>query len=474
MSYRGGGRSGGRGRGRSGGRGAPRGGGRGGPPYGGGGGRFGADSEGPAHGPKPHLQLCRDFTSKGSCSRGASCHFKHVIQMHKTLVNSDPDDSRSASSTGNYDNRYGSQSYNSQKKLHPTSDVALWNDPSSSLKIFTASHDGHWRLYNTANGFNKEVQHNMGGKVNTIMVESNFLFCGFEGTSVKVPGVTVGMIFAWNLGTPGDPPIELHMHETAPYAHASGVTCFITKGDMCVSGGHDSAIRMWKYDAAGNSGKGGFKLVKTLFGHAGEITGLLIVGTMLWSCSTDMTIRLWDSAADWECKYLITQNTPGDAGAPPVGSPQAQQQQNGQQNTATGIGHTDAITGLLHFESAQGNFVLSSSLDGSVKVWDSTNGNCLSTTDYGVGVISMALTADTANNALLIAGTVYGKIVFRSLLQTANTPPMCYLCHIEYRNTQCGHEGPVKSVVAGPSNTFYTAGDDGNVVVFQITGDFGL
>ena len=469
MSYRGGGRSGGRGRGRNTGRGAPRGGGRNG---GGGGGRFGndrfgADSE--SHGPKPHIQLCTYYTSNKGCQRGDSCHYKHVIQVHKTIVNSDPDDSTSTATGGsNYQDRYASQSYGSQNKLHPTSDVALWNDPSGPLKIFTSSHDGHWRLYNTANGFNKEVQHNMGGKVNTIMVESNFLFCGFEGTSVKVPGVTVGMIFAWNLGTPGDPPIELHMHETAPYAHASGVTCFITKGDMCVSGGHDSAIRMWKYDATGNGGKGGFKLVKTIFGHAGEITGLLIVGTMLWSCSTDMTIRLWDSAADWECKYLITQNTPGDT--PPVASPQ--QQQNGQQST--GIGHTDAITGLLHFESAQGNFVLSSSLDGSVKVWDSTNGNCLSTTDYGGGVISMALAADTNNNALLIAGTVSGKIVFRSLLQTANTPPMCFLFQIDYRNTQCGHEGPVKSVLAGPSNTLYTAGDDGNVVVFQITGDFGL
>eukprot|EP00979_Chaetoceros_neogracilis_P012574 scaffold3357_cov268-Chaetoceros_neogracile.AAC.15 len=450
MSYRGGGR-GGRGRGRGRGRGpSARGGGRG--SYGRG---FGDDTE-PHHGPKPHLQLCRDFVSKGTCSRGANCHFKHVIQMHKTIVNSNPDDS----SGNTYDKGYGSQ-----KKLHPTSDIALWNEPTGVLKIFSASYDGNWRMYNTADGFKKEVEHSMGGKVNKIMVESNFLFCGFEGTSVKIPGVTVGMIFAWNLGAPGEPPIELHMHEFAPYAHARGVTSFITKGDMCVSGGHDSAIRMWKYDAAVNGGKGGFKLIKTILGHAGEITGLLIVGTMLWSCSTDMTIRLWDSTSDWECKYLITQNTGSTA---PVGSPQP----NGQQNS--GAGHTDVITGLLHFESGQGNYVISSSLDGSVKIWNSTNGECLSTTDYGASIISMALTADTKNNALLIAGTAYGKIVIRSLLQTASTPPMCYLCHIEYRNTQCGHEGPVKSVVAGPSNTFYTAGDDGNVVVFQITGDFGL
>lgn len=421
--------------------------------------------------PKPHVQLCSYYTSQGHCERGDGCNFQHVIKMHKTIVNSDPDPSTaggsSSSHRSSYDHRggYASQTVN----MFPTSDIALWNDPAAAgaLKIFTASHDGHWRLYNTATGFSKEVQHNMGGKVNTILVESNFLFCGFEGTSVKLPGVKVGMIFAWNLGNPGEPPIELHMHETAPYAHASGVTCFITEGDMCVSGGHDCSIRVWKYDTTVNAGKGGFKLMQTLCGHAGEITGLVIVGTMLWSCSTDMTIRLWDSAANWECKYVITQTTQGNAATPVALPPNGQQQ-------GVGVGHADAITGLLHFESPAGNFVLSSSLDGNVKVWNSVNGECLSTTNYGVGVISMALTTDLKNNPLLIAGTAYGKIMIRSLIQTATAPPMCYLCAIDIHRTHCGHDGPVKRVVAGPSNTFYTAGDDGNVIIFQITGDFGL
>jgi FOG: WD40 repeat len=469
MSYRGSTKSrGGRGRGPP-----SRGGGRGGrssTSYGGArgaGGGYGAADE-----PKPHIQLCSYYTSQGHCERGDGCNFQHVIKMHKTIVNSDPDPSSTSGSSSSGSNRssynrgggYGSQT---AVTMFPTSDIALWNDPSvGALKIFTASHDGHWRLYNTATGFSKEVQHNMGGKVNTVLVQSNFLFCGFEGTSVKLPGVTVGMIFAWNLGNPGEPPIELHMHETAPYAHASGVTCFITEGDMCVSGGHDCAIRVWKFDATVNAGKGGFKLINTLCGHAGEITGLVIVGTMLWSCAMDMTIRLWDSAANWECKYVITQTTQGNAATPMALPP------NGQQGT--GVGHTDAITGLLHFESAAGNFVLSSSLDGNVKVWNSVNGECLSTTNYGVGVISMALTTDLKNNPLLIAGTAYGKIMIRSLIQTATTAPMCYLCAIDTHRTHCGHDGPVKRVIAGPSNTFYTAGDDGNVIIFQITGDFGL
>lgn len=417
------------------------------------GGRGGFNNSGRGHsgfegtGEKPHLQLCRDFLSKGNCSRGTGCNFQHVIQMHKTIQNSDKDTSRN---------------YNS---FFPSTDVAIWNDPAAGLKIFTSSHDGNWRLYNTANGFNEEVKHSMGGKVNKIMVESNFLFCAFEGTSIKVPAVNAGMIHAWNLGAPGDPPMELHMHETSPYAHAIGVSCFITQGDMCFSGGRDSVIRIWKFDTTMNSGKGGFKLIKAIFGHAGEITSLLMVGTMLWSSSTDKTIRLWDSSADWDCKYLITQNTQGTAGT--VTSPT-------QGNQAVGVGHTDAVTSLTHFESAAGKFVLSSALDGKVKVWNSTNGECVSTTDCGVGIISMALTADPKNNALLVLGASNGKIIVRSLLQTSKTPPMCFLCSIDHRYSNCGHEGAVKSVIAGPSNTFYTAGEDGKVIIFQISGDLGL
>ena len=452
MSYRGGGGRGGRGRGR----------GRG-PGRGRGGGGRGHNTHNDVAG-KPLVQLCRNFMSAGSCAHGANCSFKHVIQMHKTIVNSDPDQSNTNSNS--YDRGYGGQQSNyNQQTLYPTTDLALWNDQSSgALKVFTSSHDKHWRLYNTGTGFNKEIQHDMGGKINSILVESNFLFCGFEGKAVKVPAFDVGMIFAWNLGNPGDPPVEFHMHQTAPYGHAGGVTCFITKGDMCISGGRDCAIRIWKYDATINASKGGFKLIKTLHGHVGEVTGLVIVGTMLWSCSTDMTIRLWDSGADWDCKFLIPQGGQGNAATPAT-------PQNGQ---PVGVGHTDAITGLVHYKSSAGEFVLSSSLDGTVKVWNSSNGECVTSTDNGVGVISMALSADTKGNQILICGTAYGMIMIRSLQQTAKAPPMAFLCTLDKNYSNCGHDGPVKRVIAGPSNTFYTAGNDGKVIVWQLTGDFDL
>ena len=390
--------------------------------------------------------------------------------MHKTIVNSNIDPSASNNNyQGRYDNRgYSGSNYNQNQENNyfPTTDVALWNDASSgALKIFTSSHDQHWRLYNAGTGFTKDIQHDMGGKINSILVESNFLFCGFEGKSVKVPSCDVGMLFAWNLSNPGDPPMEFHMHPTAPYAHAGGVTCFITKDDMCISGGRDCAIRIWKYDPTVNAPKGGFKLMKTLHGHIAEITGLVIVGTMLWSCSVDMTIRLWDSGADWDCKFMIPQGGSSNAANPAT-------PQNGQ--AAAGAGHTDAITGLLHYKSPAGDFVLSSSLDGTVKVWNSADGNCLSSTDNGVGILSMALSTEPKGNQILLLGAASGHIMIRSLQQTTKTPPMALLCALDKSFSNCGHEGLVRRVIAGPSHTFYTAGDDGNLVIWQLTGDFEL
>lgn len=412
---------------------------------------------------KPHCLICSTFATTGQCSRGDSCNFSHSIQIHKEIVNSNPDNSQQRSS--NYNDSRGYQG-NTRNKMFSSCDVALWTDPASNnaIKIFTASHDTHWRLYNTSNNFMKEVEHSMGGKVTTIMVESNFLFCGFEGSAVKIPEVNVGMIHAWNLTNPGDTPIELHMHETAPYAHALGVSSFITKGDMCFSGGNDCIIRVWKYDQTMNAGKGGFKLLKECCGHAGEITGLVMVGSMLWSCSTDKTIRLWDSAS-WDCKYIITQSTTGNATAPGPLAPAG----------AGGIGHTDAITEIVSFESSAGNFVLTSSLDGTIKVWNSINGECLSTTDCKIGISCMALASDIKNNPILICGLLDGRIMFRALLQTPKVSPMGLITVLDQRHLHSsGHDKAIRKIITGPSATWYSVGDDGKLIIWQISGDFDL
>lgn len=154
------------------------------------------------------------------------------------------------------------------------------------IKIFTGSHDGFWRLWNTQdNKFVKEFEHDMGGKVNCLEVASNFLFCGFESVSPVLPNVRVGMIHCWNLASPADPPLEFQAQlQLVPYAHAMAVTkILVVGGDQVISGSQDGGIRVWRFDttaaAAGGGGggagggKGMFVLARTLLGHAREITG---------------------------------------------------------------------------------------------------------------------------------------------------------------------------------------------------------
>ena len=52
----------------------------------------------------------------------------------------------------------------------------------SGLHLITGSHDGFWRLWNTAGGsFNKQAESNMRGKVESLQViNGSYLFCGFE------------------------------------------------------------------------------------------------------------------------------------------------------------------------------------------------------------------------------------------------------------------------------------------------------
>jgi WD40 repeat protein len=483
---------------------------------------------------KPALNVCR-YCINGTCTKN-NCPFAKVISLIATVNNSNKDTTQDNKNNGGYNNNNNN---NNNDKYFATSDIALWmeNQPqpqsspspqqipntadNANLKIFTASHDGNWRLYNTTNGqFTKEVEHNMSatGKVHTVLVKHNFLFCGCEAQCVKIPNVNVGMIFAWNLSCPGDKPMELHMMDAtgtppaanptpspggipsqpqppsatggeslAPYAHSKGVSSLITHDDVCFSGGLDHIIRIWKFDPTPTitNAKGGFKLLKELCGHVGEVTAMVFLHTngMLWSGSTDGTIRLWDSSSNWTCKHLIAGDSSNNDSSGGVGGaargginvnaagPLSPAINGANQNSSTNAnaGHTDAITSLVHYQTDQGSFILSSSLDGNIKIWNTANGACTHTVPHSSGIVSMAICQDIKNKPILICGMDTGTLILRSM------ESMVYLCSLEI-GRNAGHDGPVYKIVAGPpntkfSNTFYTAGDDGNMMIWQISGD---
>ncbi|KAL3908840.1 MAG: hypothetical protein SGARI_002883, partial [Bacillariaceae sp.] len=162
----------------------------------------------------------------------------------------------------------------------------------------------------------------------------------------------------------------------------------IVEGGKIVSGSRDGSIKLWSFDQASNQGKGGFVLSQSLPGHAREITGLAVADSMLWSSSTDGAIRIWDMAKNGECKHSITMAS-ASPNPQPSGSPGA------APAAGQGPGHTNAVTGLVPFKSSNGNFILSCSLDGTVKAWNCANGQCAFTEQHGEGVVCMSMIADT-------------------------------------------------------------------------------
>lgn len=310
-----------------------------------------------------------------------------------------------------------------------------------------------------------------------IQISNNILFCGFEGQSVKLPGINVGMIHAWNLTAPSTPPLEFHLDKDGyiPYAGPKAITCIlpvetsaaaatgtpnnVTKDMVIISGGREGIIQFWRQTPEHPTH---FTTFQTLCGHAGEITGLVIVGqSMLWSTSTDKSIRLWDMASG-QCKYLITSDTPGVSGMTGV---------------VNKVGHTEAVTDIISLESnpvfveALGAaFVLTSSLDGTVKAWNGTNGECVMSESHGQGVVCMALSFDINGTPILLCGLEGGNIMIRNVLQTPETPAFRLLMTLSAKYA-FGHEhGPVKTIRAGPASTFYSGGNDGKLNVWQVTG----
>jgi WD40 repeat protein len=459
---RGGGRSSGRG-GRSRGRGRS-----------GGGGRSSYQSGGPNKKlPRGLINSCKNFTQSGNCSN-SSCQFAHVIKLHATIdaSSSQPNNQNNSNGYNNYNNN-NSHGGNS---MYAVTSVAIW-DSGGNVKIFTGGKDGFWRLwsFNTqSNSFVKEFEHQMGGAVESLVVASNFLFCGFEGISKSLPEVTVGMVHAWNLASPNEPPLEFHMQQNLiPYAHPTAVKkLLVVEGNTILSGSKDGSIKLWSFEAASAANpKGGFVLTQNLLGHAREITGLAVVDTMLWSCSTDGSIRIWDMKQPGApCQHCITMAPDNNSPQQPI-SPSSP---TGGQPTNNGPGHTNAVTGLVNFKSAAGNFVLSCSLDGTVKAWNGVTGQCVASEDHGEGVVTMTMIGDGNGKPCLLLGLESGTMFVRNLEPTAKIQaafsPLIQLSSF----SAIVHDGAVRSLCQGPAGTFYTAGDDGKVLVYQVTGDLGL
>lgn len=364
-----------------------------------------------------------------------NCHYAHVVKLHATI-------SEASSIVPPTNNNKQQQSYHHQQQTQRAaiSAISIWNQPDGSVKFFSSSHDGYWRLWNPLHNFGKEFETQVGTSVDclTVLRDNTTLVCGMQAPCNNTSGLQpVGMVHAWNLQQPHAAPLEGQVDPPLlPYAHNQGVSCLCASDSIVVTGSRDGSIRVWKE----------LQLQQSLVGHARQVTGLVLVNNdaTLWSSGTDGSIRIWDLAGHGKCQYVIT---------------------------AAQNGHADAITCLTSFLTHGQVFVLSASLDSTIKVWNASTGECVASESHGgEGVTSMAIVESQDGTKILLVGLVSGNICARNLVQTPNCAAFEALFVLTSKFNM-GHASSVKCLTAGPQATFYSGSDDGQIMVWQIAGD---
>lgn len=189
-------------------------------------------------------------------------------------------------------------------------------------QLYTSSKDGTVCVWDSSTGqCTNSVP--VGGEVDTLLiVEQQWLFIGMHGSTNE------GVVKAWNMQT--NQQMDLTGHQGAVYALATG-------NNMLFSGGHDTSIRVWRFDAA----TAGFVFASTLQAHTAGVSSLEVAeNTRLLSGSMDASIKMWD---------LTT----------------------GQLLQSIDQAHQDVVTQMVYWES----HLLSCAIDGSIKVWGASATN---------------------------------------------------------------------------------------------------
>ncbi|CAM9263020.1 unnamed protein product [Chrysoparadoxa australica] len=368
---------------------------------------------------KFEYNVCKFFV-QGTCTHGANCHHDHIVsQLAEVSVAS---------------NRTS------------VNGIAQWG---GEAKVLTCSGDGRVSLYSSQDGetWNMGVQVEFHNRlpVAAILEADNFLFCGYEGPYVhavpphgsRTPAVTVGMLRVLNLG--GGAEVEVVIDaDKAPYAHPQRVNCLclgsVSGAPILFSGGEEGTIRLWEAQGAD------FRLVKTLEGHVRGITALVFTGNRLWSASKDTTIRVWDIGTA-TCVGVI-------AGA-------------------AGVGHGNEITsmaGPIKQEGDQTEYIVSGSLDQSIRVWDTLSGEKVHELNCHANITALAC-VESPVGPLVLLGMDDGTIAVRDF------PGFSLAFELNSAIFRVGHRmSPVQTVVPlrieGPLGKVYfmSGADDGKLI----------
>mmetsp|Transcript_7472 Transcript_7472/g.11100 ORF Transcript_7472/g.11100 Transcript_7472/m.11100 type:complete len:394 (+) Transcript_7472:75-1256(+) len=296
--------------------------------------------------------------------------------------------------------------------------------------FYTGSADkllSQWSWNSASNSLSKNGSSTLAGEIKHIEVVENFIIWSMDVSSDQFPGETVGQVHAMNITD--SKTFELQLSEKRPYTHPMSVLQFIVRmmdGDLhFITGGLEGNIHIWTLSAA----TGIVSHVTALEGHIRGVTCMVLQGSMLWSGSMDNSICVWNMAT-----------------VQMVGSV-----------TSATDGHIEAVTCMTLVNTpTDGEFVVSGSVDCSVKVW-LPNGKLHYSTDEGTVVTALASAEDGYGGIVVLVGLSDGKIIIRSW--------KC-LDDLIVLDQHVRHRGEVWCIKSCFPGVVATGGADGKVIVW--------
>ncbi|CAL9077348.1 unnamed protein product [Musa acuminata var. zebrina] len=268
--------------------------------------------------------------------------------------------------------------------------------PSGSDKLYSGSKDESVRVWDCQSGQCVGVI-NVGGEVGCMISEGPWIFIG-------VPNA----VKAWNMQTATDLSLD------GPIGQ---VYSLVVGNELLFAGTQDGRILAWKFIAVGNC----FEPAASLVGHQLSVVSLVVGAVRLYSGSMDHMIRVWDLAT-LQCIQTLTD-------------------------------HTSVVMSVLCWDQ----FLLSCSLDKTIKVWVATESGNLEVTythNEEHGVLSLFGMLDAQAKPILLCSC------------NDNSVRLYDLPSFSERGKIFSKE-EVRAMQVGPGGLFFTGDATGEVKVWN-------